>query len=123
VTVNGTEAFVDPISYVIKSAGSPAHCNDIAPPRYRVGGKWYCSHPDLRECHDPAMLPVDEVKINPMTVNNIGSDKSIYTKEQMEEFATSKTAKGPGRPTWQRPLNCLTWVETRRENGAKLLGS
>jgi hypothetical protein len=26
VTVNGTDAFVDPISYVIKSAGSPIHC-------------------------------------------------------------------------------------------------
>ncbi len=48
VTLNGTEAFVDPISYVIKSAGSPVHCNDIGPPRYKVGGKWYCSYPDLR---------------------------------------------------------------------------
>ncbi len=39
ITINGTEAFVDPISYVIKSAGSPLHCNDVAPPRYKVGGK------------------------------------------------------------------------------------
>jgi hypothetical protein len=31
VTVNGTDAFVDLISYVIKSAGSPIHCNDVAP--------------------------------------------------------------------------------------------
>jgi hypothetical protein len=51
VTINGTEVFVDPISYVIKIAGSPIHCNDISPPRYKVGGKWYCSYPDLRECH------------------------------------------------------------------------
>ncbi len=43
VNVNGTDAFVDPISYVIKSAGSPIHCNDVAPSRYKVGGKWYCS--------------------------------------------------------------------------------
>jgi hypothetical protein len=34
VMLNRTEVFVDPISYVIKSAGSPVHCNDIAPPRY-----------------------------------------------------------------------------------------
>jgi hypothetical protein len=33
VTVNVTDAFVDPISYVMKSAGSPIHCNDVAPPR------------------------------------------------------------------------------------------
>jgi hypothetical protein len=87
VTVNGTDAFVDPISYVIKSAGSPIHCNDVAPPRYKVGGKWYCSYPELKECHDPAMLPVDEVRIDPVTLNNIGLGKSIYTREQLEEFA------------------------------------
>jgi hypothetical protein len=40
----------------------------------------------LKECHDPAMLPVDEVRINPVK-NNIGLGKSIYTKEQLEEFA------------------------------------
>jgi hypothetical protein len=37
VILNGTEVFVDPISYVIKSASSPVNCNDIAPPRYKVG--------------------------------------------------------------------------------------
>jgi hypothetical protein len=36
VTVNGTDAFVDPISYVIKSAGSPINCNDVAP----QGTRW-----------------------------------------------------------------------------------
>ncbi len=79
VTVNGTDAFVDPISYVIKSAGSPIHCNDVAPRRYKVGGKWYCSYPELKECHDPEMLPVDEVRIDPVQVNDIGLGKSIYT--------------------------------------------
>ncbi len=87
VTVNGTDAFVDPISYVIKSAGSPIHCNDVAPPRYKVGSKWYCSYPELKECHDPVMLPVDEVRIDPVKVNDIGLGKSMYTKEQLEEFA------------------------------------
>jgi hypothetical protein len=87
VSINGTDAFVDPISYVIKSAGSPIHCNDVAPPRYKVGGKWYCSYPELKECHNPAMLPVDEVKIDPVEVNDIGLGKSIYTKAQLDEFA------------------------------------
>jgi hypothetical protein len=85
VTINGTDAFVDPISYVIKSAGSPIHCNDVAPPRYKVGGKWYCSYPELKECHDPAMLPVDEVKIDPVDVSDIGLGKSIYTKAQLDD--------------------------------------
>jgi hypothetical protein len=94
VMLNGTEVFVDPISYIIKSAGSLVHCNDIAPPRYKVEGKWYCSYPELRECHNPAMLPVDEVKIEPVNVNNIGLGKSIYTKKQLEEFAAFQDSQG-----------------------------
>jgi hypothetical protein len=40
VTVNNTNLFVDPISFVIKAAASPVRCNDIAPPRWKLGGKW-----------------------------------------------------------------------------------
>jgi hypothetical protein len=40
----GTEIFVDPISYIITFAGSPVHCNDVAPPCYKLSGKWYRSH-------------------------------------------------------------------------------
>jgi hypothetical protein len=94
VTVNGTDVFVDPISYVIKSAGSPIHCNDVAPPRYKVGGKWYCSYPELKECHDPEMLPVDEVRIDPVQVSDIGLGKSIYTQEQFDEFARFQDSQG-----------------------------
>ncbi len=47
VTFNDTEVFVDPISLVIKTAAAPVRCNDIAPPRWRLGGKWYCSFPAL----------------------------------------------------------------------------
>ncbi len=94
VTVNRMDAFVDPISYVIKSAGSPIHCNDVAPPRYKVGGKWYCRYPELKECHDPEMLPVDEVRIDPVQVSNIGLGKSIYTQEQLDEFARFQDSQG-----------------------------
>ncbi len=94
VTLNGTEAFVDPVSYVIKSARSPVNCNDIVPLRYKVGGKWYCSYLELRECYDPAMLPEDKVKIDLVTVNNIRLGKSIYTKKQLEEFAAFQDSQG-----------------------------
>jgi hypothetical protein len=94
VTFNGTDMFVDPISYVLKSAGSPIHCNDVAPPRYKVGGKWYCSYPELKECHDPAALPVGEVKIDPVEVSDVGLGKSLYTKAQLDEFARFQDSQG-----------------------------
>ncbi len=59
-----------------------------------MGGKWYCSYPVLKECHDPEMLPVDEVRIDPVKVNDIGLGKSIYTKEQLEEFARFQDSQG-----------------------------
>jgi hypothetical protein len=68
---NGTEIFIDPISYFITLAGSPVHCNDIAPPEYKLGGKCYCCYPELRVCHNPAMLPVDEIQIETLRMNDI----------------------------------------------------
>jgi hypothetical protein len=115
VTVNGTDAFVDQISYVIKSAGSPIHCNDVAPPRYKVGGKWYCSYPKLKECHDPEMLPVDEVRIDPVKVNDIGLGKSIYTKEQLEEFTRFQDSQGTQKAYLAEPAE-LTYTG-RNEKG------
>jgi hypothetical protein len=38
ITWNGTSLYVDPISYVIKSAASSTRCNDIAPPRWKIAG-------------------------------------------------------------------------------------
>jgi hypothetical protein len=53
-----------------------------------LGGKWYCRYPELRECHDPPMLPVDEVQIEGLHMNDIGLGKSIYIKKQLDKFAT-----------------------------------
>ncbi len=78
---------MDPISLVIKTAAAPVRCNDIAPPRWKLGGKWYCSFPALRDCAEPAQLPVDPVKISDVNLLNLGLGRSIYSKEQMEDFA------------------------------------
>jgi hypothetical protein len=102
VTVNGTEVFVHPISYVIKSAGSPIHCNDMAPPLYKMGGKWYCSYPELKECHDLSMLPVDEVRIDPVKVNNIGLGKGSTPRSSWRSSHGSKIVREPGKHTWQK---------------------
>ncbi len=83
-----------------------------------MGGKWYCSYPELKECHDPEMLPMDEVRIDPVQVNDIGLGKSIYTQEQLDEFARFQDSQGTrkaylaGRPRWP------TWAATREESGA-----
>jgi hypothetical protein len=51
------------------------------------GKKWYCSFPALRDCAEPSQLPVDLVKISDVNVLDLGLGRSIYFKEQMEDFA------------------------------------
>jgi hypothetical protein len=77
VTFNSSEVFVDPIILVIKTAAAPVRCNNIAPPRRKLGGKWYCSFPALRDCAEPSQLPVDPVKISDVDVLGRGLGKSI----------------------------------------------
>jgi hypothetical protein len=40
------------------------------------------------------MLPVNEVRIDPIKVNDIGLGKSIYNKLQLEEFARFQDSQG-----------------------------
>jgi hypothetical protein len=40
------------------------------------------------------MLPVGEVKIDPVEINNIGLGKSIYTEVQLDEFARFQDSQG-----------------------------
>jgi hypothetical protein len=43
------------------------------------------------------MLPVDEVRIEGLKMNNINLGKSIYTKMQLDEFATFQDSQGMKR--------------------------
>ncbi len=36
--LNGTNVFVNPISFVIKAGVAPVRCNDVATPRWRLNG-------------------------------------------------------------------------------------
>jgi hypothetical protein len=36
--LNGTDVFIDPILYIVKSHAVPVRCTDIAPPRFLIGG-------------------------------------------------------------------------------------
>ncbi len=48
--LNRTNVFADPISFVIKATPALVRCNNIAPPRWRLNGWWYCAYPEIRDC-------------------------------------------------------------------------
>jgi hypothetical protein len=89
ITWNGTSLYVDPISYVIKSAASPTMCNDIAPPRWKIAARWYCAYPSIRECALPRDLPVKPVNIEDKDVLDLG-----LSKAQVEEFLKFQDSQG-----------------------------
>ena len=55
--LNGMNTFLDPISFMIKAAAVPVRCNDVAPPRWRLNGRWYCDFPEIRDCTEPGRSP------------------------------------------------------------------
>jgi len=77
VTYNGTDVFVDPINTVIKSAAAPTRCNNITPPRWELGGRWYWAYPQVCDCGEPANIPIDPVKISEVDMFSLGLGKSI----------------------------------------------
>jgi hypothetical protein len=97
VTVNNTNLFVDPISFVIKAAASPVRCNDIAPPRWKLGGKWYCAFPQIRDCGEPGQIPMTPLKTQDVPVLGIGLGKSIYSPEKIDEFIRFQESQGTRR--------------------------
>ncbi len=83
---------------MITSAGSPMHCSYVTTPkRYKLGGKRYCSYPELRKCHNPTMLPVDEAQIGTCQMNDLGLGKSIDRHKQLDEFAAFQDSQGTTR--------------------------
>jgi hypothetical protein len=42
VHFNGTDMYVDPIRYVLRTHAVPIKCTDVMPPRFNIGCRWYC---------------------------------------------------------------------------------
>jgi hypothetical protein len=95
--LNGTKVFVDPISFVIKAAAAMVRCNDVAPPRWRLNGRWYCAFPEIRDCAEPGKIPMKPIAINDVKVMDLGLGRSIYSPEQLEEFARFQESQGTRR--------------------------
>ncbi len=65
--------FADPISFVIKATPALVKCNNIAPLRWRLNGRWYCAFPEIRGCAEPGWKPI---AIDDIKVMNLGLGRS-----------------------------------------------
>jgi hypothetical protein len=95
--LNGTNVFVDPIRFVIKAAAAPVRYHDVAPSRWRLNGRWYCTFPEIRDCAEPGRIPMKPIAIDNIKVMNLGLGRSIYSPAQLEEFAHFQESQGTRR--------------------------
>src|SRR5450830_1313255 len=93
-TYNDIEVYVDPISLVVRKSGVVTVCNDVAPPRYLIGGKWFCAYPALRDCGSPDEIPLEPIKVGDIPTLGQGLGQSIYSRTQMESFAKFADSQG-----------------------------
>jgi hypothetical protein len=97
VILNRTNVFADPISFVIKATPALARYNNIAPPRWRLNGRWYGAFPEIRDCAEPGRIPMKPITIDDIKVINLGLGRSIYSPVQLEEFACYQESQGTRR--------------------------
>jgi hypothetical protein len=95
VILNGTNVFVDPISFVIKAAAAPVRCNDVAPPRWRLNWRLYCAFPEIRDCAEPGKIPMKPIAIDDIKVMNLGL-------RSWRSLRASRRAKGRAAHSWLR---------------------
>ncbi len=87
----------DPISFVIKATPALVRCNNIASPRWRLNGQWYCTILEIRDCAEPGRIPMKPIAIEDIKVMNLGLGRSIHSPAQLEEFARFQESLGMRR--------------------------
>ncbi len=64
---------------------------------FRVTCRWYCAFPEIRDCAEPGKIPMKPVAIEDVNVMELGLGRSIYSPEQLEEFARFQESQGTRR--------------------------
>jgi hypothetical protein len=100
--LNGTNVFVDPISFVIKAAAAPVRCNDIAPPRWRLNGRWYCAFPEIRYCAEPGRIPMKPIATDDVKVMDLVWAGVSTVLHNWRNLRTSRRARERDVHSWPR---------------------
>lgn len=79
--------WVDPITYVIQKVPTVRICDDLTPPRYLIGKRWFCSYPNLVECKSPEEVAIQPIHIDDQqSVSSLHLGEGLYSLEQQAKF-------------------------------------
>ncbi len=100
--LNGTKVFANPICFVIKATPALVRCNNIAPPRWRLNGRWYCAFLEIRDCAEPGRIPMTPIAIDDIKVMILAWAGVSTVLRSWSSSRTSRRARGRGVHSWPR---------------------
>ena len=100
--------FADPLTLILNEFPTVIPCSDIMPPRWRMGGVWYCSHPRVLPCESPSQLNLTVTTYKPLHQFTTGLGKGIYSAEQLQRHQEFQLAQMSRRPVLAKITNAAT---------------
>lgn len=96
--INGTYAFVDPVSKIIQKHATIIPCSAISPPMWEISGTWYCATPEIIPCKEPLQFQPEYAEAKSFWDPSVSLTVNAYSSEQQEahnEFIASVQARDP----------------------------
>ena len=97
--------FADPLTRILTDFPTIIPCSDVMPPRWKMGGDWYCSHPRVLPCERPRQLNLSVTPYHPLHDFTTGLGRGIYSAEQLEKHRRFQVAQSSRRPVLAKITN------------------
>ena len=108
VNFANTTYFADPLTRILTDFPTITPCSDVMPPRWKMGGDWYCSHPRVLPCERPRQLNLSVTPYSPLHDFTLGLGRGIYSNEQLEQHRRFQISQSSRRPVVAMLTNSAT---------------
>lgn len=105
VHFHNTTYFADPLTRILTDFPTIIPCSDVMPPRWKMGGEWYCSHPRVLPCEKPQQLNLSVTPYHSLHDFTMGLGRGIYSTEQLEQHRRFQIAQSSRRPVLAKITN------------------
>ena len=111
VIVGNQTKFADPFSLILQELPTVLPCSDLMPVRWKLHGRWYCSHPKVVQCAAPMQINhsitarLTEQEEDPRDGWLDGLGHGLYTQQQLDDNRRFRAMIAARSPVAQRQTN------------------
>ena len=112
VVVGNSTKFADPFTMILQELPTVLPCSDLMPVRWKLHGRWFCSHPKVVQCSAPMQInhsitdrlsePENE---DPRDGWLDGLGHGLYTQQQLDDNRRFRAMIAARAPVAQRQTN------------------